>query len=82
MTIIQVELPEATAKAAGEAGLLLPEALDRLLIDALRRREAGTSLAAIADRMAAAGVAPMSMEEIDAEVKAFRAERRQHAGGS
>jgi hypothetical protein len=30
--------------------------------------------------MAAAGIKPMPMEEIDAEVKAVRAERRQRAG--
>jgi hypothetical protein len=35
----------------------------------------------IADRVAAAGIEPMSMEEIDAEVKAGRAERRQRASG-
>jgi hypothetical protein len=34
----------------------------------------------IADRVAAAGVAPMSMEEVDTEAKAARASRRQRAG--
>jgi len=38
-------------------------------------------LLSIADRVAAAGIEPMSMEEIDAEVKAVRAERRQRASG-
>jgi hypothetical protein len=80
MTKIQIELPDATAKAAREAGLLTPQALDRLLTDAIRRRQAGDTLLAIADRVAEAGIAPMSMEEIDAEVKAVRAERRQRAG--
>jgi len=81
MTKIQIELPEATAKAASEAGLLTPQALERLLIDALRRRRAADKLLSVADRVAAAGIAPMSMEEIDAEVKAVRAERRRRAGG-
>ncbi len=35
----------------------------------------------IADRVAAAGIEPMSMEEINAKVKAARVERRQRAGG-
>jgi hypothetical protein len=39
MTRIQIELPDATARAAREAGLLTPEALDRLLNDALRRKQ-------------------------------------------
>jgi hypothetical protein len=81
MTKIQIELPEATAKAAREAGLLTTQALIRLLTDAIRRQQAAESLAAIADRVAAAGIAPMPMEEIDAEVKAVRAERRRRAGG-
>lgn len=81
MTTILIELPEATAQAARAAGLLTPQALDRLLTDALRRQEAADALLSIADRVAAAGIAPMSMDEINAEVKAARAERRQRAGG-
>jgi hypothetical protein len=81
MTKIQIELPDSTAKAAKEAGLLTPQALDRLLTDAIRRRQAADSLLTIADRVTSAGVEPMSMEDIDAEVKAVRASRRQRAGG-
>ena len=81
MTKIQIELPDATAKAAKEAGLLTPQALDRLLTDAIRRRQAADSLLTIADRVASAGVEPMSIKDIDAEVKAVRASRRQRAGG-
>ena len=81
MTTIQIELPDATAKAAREAGLLTSQALERLLNDALRRKQAADSLLSIADRVAAAGIAPMPMKEINAEVKAARAERRQRAGG-
>ena len=40
MTTIQIELPEATAQAAREAGLLTSQALERLLNEALRRRRA------------------------------------------
>ena len=81
MTTIQIELPDATAQAARDAGLLTPQALARLLNDAIKRQRAADSLLAIADRVAAAGIAPMSMEEINAEVKVSRAERRQRAGG-
>jgi hypothetical protein len=81
MTKIQIELPESTAKAAKEAGLLTPEALNRLLTAAIKRQRAADALLTIADRAAAAGVEPMSIEEVDAEVKAVRASRRQRAGG-
>lgn len=40
------------------------------------RSQALARLLAVADAMAAAGIAPMSMEEINAEVKAVRAERK------
>ena len=80
MTTIQIELPDATAQAARDAGLLTGQALERLLNEALRRRQAADALLSIADRVAAAGVSPMSMEEINAEVKAARAEDRQRAG--
>ena len=81
MTKIQIELPEATAKAAREAGLLTPQALVRLLSDAINRRRAADSLLAVAGRVAKAGIEPMAMKEIDAEVKAVRAERRRRASG-
>jgi hypothetical protein len=64
---------------AREAGLLTSQALSRLLADAIQRRQAGDRLLAIADPVAKAGIPPMPMEEITAEVKAVRAERRQRA---
>lgn len=81
MTTVQIELPDATARAAREAGLLTTEALERLLEEALRRKRAADALLAVADRVAAAGIAPMSMDEINAEVKAARAARKQRASG-
>lgn len=81
MARIQIDLPDATAQAARDAGLLTPEALLRLLSDALRRRQAADALLSVADRVASAGIPPMTMEEINAEVKTARAERRKRAGG-
>ena len=82
MTTIQIELPDATARAARDAGLLTPQALDRLLTDALKRQQAADALLSIADRVEAAGIEPMSMDEINAEVKAARVERRQRRQAS
>ena len=82
MTKVQIELSDATARAAREAGLLTSEALERLLTDAIKRRQAADALLEIPERVAKAGVEPMPMEEIDREVKAVRTERRQRAGGS
>lgn len=78
-TKIQIELPDAIAQAAQAAGLLTPQALDRLLSNALRRQQAANYLLAVADEVAAAGIPPITMEEINAEVKAARKERQQRA---
>ena len=82
MTTIQIELPDATAQAARAAGLLTPQALDRLLTEAIRRQQAMDALLSIADRVAEAGIEPMSMDEINAEVQAVRADRQQQRAGS
>jgi hypothetical protein len=76
VTTIEIELPDATAQAARAAGLLTPQALARLLNAAIRRQQAADALLSIADRVAEAGIPPMSMDEVNAEVKASRAERR------
>lgn len=82
MVKIQIELPDDTAAAAREAGLLTPQSLDRLITEAIRRREAAERLLSIAERVAAAGVEPLSAAELDAEIKAARRGRRRRAGGS
>jgi hypothetical protein len=75
MTHLTVNLPDELAQRARQAGLLSDQAIQRLLEDAMRR-EAGRKLLDIAKRVQAAGIPPMSDEEIVAEVKAVRAERR------
>ena len=81
MTTIKIELPDATAQAARDAGLLTSQALERLLNDALRRK-AVDELFDKMDELADANFPPMTMEEIQAEVDAVRAERRKRAAGS
>lgn len=76
MTKIQIELPDATVQAAQAAGLLTPQALERLLSNALRKQHAAEYLLSVADEVAAIDATPMSMEEIDAEINAARKERQ------
>jgi hypothetical protein len=75
MTELVVKLPDDLARRARSAGLLTDSAIQRLLEEAMRR-DAGRRLLQVAERLHAAGVPPMSEAEIDAEVKAVRAERR------
>lgn len=76
---IQIELPDKLAKDARAAGLLEARALEDLLREAVRRRALKRFLS-VADDLAAAGIPEMTPEEIDAEIKAFRDERRRAAG--
>jgi hypothetical protein len=80
MTPILINLPDETVSAARDAGLLTPEALQRLLTHEVARLRAATAVLGFADRVSLAGVDDMPMTEIDAEVKAVRHERRR-AGG-
>lgn len=75
MTTLTIDLPYNIAREAKNAGLLTPDALAQLIEDAVRRR-AGQRLLDAASQIQAAGIPPMSDEEIVAEVKAVRAERR------
>jgi len=83
MTMIKITLPDELAQRAQTAGLLSDAAIQDLLEEAMRRR-AGRALLDYDRQFEAAGIAPMTEEEIQAEVDAVRAERRgrQDAGRS
>ena len=74
MKKVSFELPEAVAEAAASEGLLSPDQVERVFSDELRRRRAAAWLAELANRPNPEP--PLSMEEIQAEVDAVRAERR------
>ena len=69
---LTVNLPDTLADEAKAAGLLTAEAIERLLREAVRRK-AVNELFDAADRLAAANIPPMTMEEIQAEVDAVTA---------
>ena len=77
---IKLSLPEPLATEAARLGLLEPESLGALLADAVRTRRL-ERLAEARARIAAAGIEPLSMEEIEAEIAADRAERQRAARG-
>lgn len=72
---IKLSLPDSLAKEAQQAGLLKPEAVEKLLREEIRRR-AVTELFEAMDRMAAVEGPPMTEDEIQAEIDAVRAARR------
>lgn len=78
MTTIQIQLPDDLAQDAQAAGLLNPEAIERLLRERLRR-QAGDALRGMWTRMPSEALTPEIEEMINGEVQAVRAERRQRA---
>jgi hypothetical protein len=72
---VKLELPDPLAKEAATMGLLEPQALQALLREAVRNRRIAR-LAEARRKIAEAGIPPMTMEEIQAEIDAVRAERR------
>jgi len=78
MTTVQITLPDSVAREAQEAGLLNPDAIEQLLRDAMRHKAVDELFSAM-DRMADANFPPMTMEEIQTQVDAVRAERRARA---
>jgi hypothetical protein len=75
MTTLKLNLPDDLARRAQNAGLLTDTSIQKLLEDAIRRA-AGRSLLNAARQLHDANIPPMNDEEIVAEVKAVRAERR------
>ena len=76
---LKLDLPDALARDAEEAGLLSPRALARLLREEMRRA-AARRIREGAARASAAGSVPMSLMDIQREVDEVRRERR--AAGS
>lgn len=72
---LRLNLPDRLAQDLAQMGLLEPASLQALLREAVRTRRIA-QLASARQRVADAGIAPMSLEAIQEEVDAVRAERR------
>ena len=75
MTELVLTLPDDLARQAKEAGLLSSEAIEQLLRERLRR-QAGEELREMMKKLSADGTAPMSEDEVQADIDSYRAERR------
>ncbi len=77
---VTLNLPDELVLRAQDAGLLTVEALQKLLEEAVRR-QAGRKLLSMAERLHAAGIPPMSEDELNDLVHEARAERRARNAG-
>jgi hypothetical protein len=75
MTTVQINLPDALAEDAQNAGLLTPEMIEKLLREQLKK-QAGEVLREMWEHLPQEELTPEIEQMIDDEVKAVRAERR------
>ncbi len=73
---LTLDLPDSVAREAEAGGLLTSTALEALLRAELRRRRAAQFFEA-ADQLAALPLPPMSEAEVEEEIQAARAARRE-----
>ncbi len=75
---LRLNLPDRLAQEAEQMGLLDPDSLQSLLREAVRSRRL-TQLTEARKRVAAAGIPPLDLDEIQAEVDTYRAKRQNQA---
>jgi hypothetical protein len=73
---IEMDLPEGLIQQARQMGLLDNGRVAELLADEVRRRNAGQELKKLLEEIRSMPGAPLTMDDIGAEIKAARAERR------
>ncbi len=78
---IQLNLPDAIVNEARKNGLLEPASVGDLLVTELHRRKAAAALQNVLEGIRRQPGEAMSEEEITAEVKAARRERRAREAG-
>jgi hypothetical protein len=78
---IQLDLPDALVREAQANGLLESRPLGEILNEELLRERARTDLGRVLEELHSLPGEPMSPEEIQAEINAVRAQRRQLESG-
>lgn len=80
---IRLSLPDELAREAAARGLLTPEALQQLIDAEVERGRKIDRLFTTMDKLAADDQTALTSDELSAEIKAARAERRaRRAGGA
>jgi hypothetical protein len=79
MTTVQITLPDALAQEAANAGLLASDKIATLLRQQLRAQRIAR-LQAARTKLAVEPLTPMTPDEIQAEIDAYRAEQRRAPG--
>jgi hypothetical protein len=78
---IELDLPEGLIQQARQLGLLENQRVAEWLAEEVRRRKGGQDLKKMIDDIRSVPGEPMTLDEINAEVKAARQERRTREAG-
>ncbi len=82
MTVsIIVEFPVKLANKAKRAGLLQQDTLERMFERALVRQETNPRFLRALEKLSASRLPPMTTEEVDAEITAYRQGKRRRRAG-
>ena len=73
---VELDLPEEVIRDARNFGLLETKRMTAMLAEEVGRCRAGQELKEMLNKIRSVPGEPMTMEEINAEIKAARAERR------
>ncbi len=79
MTTLTIELPDKLAKEAQEAGLLDPKSVEVMLRETMQTRRMDR-LREVRQKLSDNPLSPMSPEEIQNEIDAYRRDIRRAAG--
>ncbi len=79
MMTVQIALPDAMAKEVTRAGLLAPERIENILREQLSAARL-ERLNQVRAQLAADPLPPMTTQEIQAEIDAYRTEQRRAVG--
>ena len=79
MTTVQITIPDDLAKEAAAEGLLEPGSIEAILRERLAAARVA-KMQATRQKLSATATPPMTADEIEAEIQAYRTERGRTAG--
>ena len=79
MTTVQITIPDDLAKEAAAEGLLETGSIEAILRERLAAARVA-KMQAVRQKLSTAEAPPMTAEEIETEITAYRVERRRAAG--
>ena len=78
---LTVDMPDTLVRRAKRAGVFEAGSFTRMVERELRRRQTSGRFRKALEKLSASPLPPMTAEEVNAEIKAYRLEKRQRREG-